>query len=222
MSAIGDQSTFLRAAAAAAAAAAVGDGPARSAGCAANLFSGPVNIVLTLVCVALIAGACRRLCASFSSTRSGPAPTAPPAWRRRQQPDPGACWAFVRVWFRISSTAFIRSPSAGGSTVLRGAGVRRRLAVVAVDAPRRDLGALYFFVVLPILSFVLLHGAPLIGLAVVSTSLWGGILVTVVVATVGMVFSLPLGILLALGRRSELPVVGWSRSLSSNSCAACR
>jgi general L-amino acid transport system permease protein len=53
----------------------------------------------------------------------------------------------------------------------------------------------------------LLHGAPPIGLAVVPTSLWGGILVTVVVATVGIVFSLPLGILLALGRRSELPVV---------------
>ena len=73
--------------------------------------------------------------------------------------------------------------------------------------PRRDFGAVYFFVVLPILSYVLLHGAPLIGLSVVPTSLWGGILVTVVVATVGIVFSLPLGILLALGRRSELPVI---------------
>ena len=42
------------------------------------------------------------------------------------------------------------------------------------------------------------------------TALWGGILVTVVVATIGIVFSLPLGVLLALGRRSELPVVGWA------------
>ena len=75
------------------------------------------------------------------------------------------------------------------------------------SAPHRGLGAVYFFVVLPILSYVLLHGAPIIGLGVVPTSLWGGILVTVVVATVGIVFSLPLGILLALGRRSGLPVV---------------
>ena len=76
---------------------------------------------------------------------------------------------------------------------------------------------------LPILSFVLLHGAPLIGLSVVPTALWGGILVTVVVATIGMVFSLPLGILLALARRSDLPVVRMApRSLSSNSSAACR
>jgi general L-amino acid transport system permease protein len=54
---------------------------------------------------------------------------------------------------------------------------------------------------------VLLHGAAPIGLVVVPTALWGGMLVTVIVATVGIVFSLPLGILLALGRRSDLPVV---------------
>jgi general L-amino acid transport system permease protein len=41
----------------------------------------------------------------------------------------------------------------------------------------------------------------------VPTSLWGGILVTIVVATVGIVASLPLGILLALGRRSAMPAV---------------
>ena len=37
--------------------------------------------------------------------------------------------------------------------------------------------------------------------------LWGGVLVTIVVASVGIVFSLPLGILLALGRRSRMPAV---------------
>jgi general L-amino acid transport system permease protein len=41
----------------------------------------------------------------------------------------------------------------------------------------------------------------------VETRLWGGLFLTLVVATVGIVGSLPLGILLALGRRSHLPVV---------------
>lgn len=41
----------------------------------------------------------------------------------------------------------------------------------------------------------------------VETELWGGLLVTLVVAVVGIAFSLPLGIVLALGRRSSLPVV---------------
>ena len=40
-----------------------------------------------------------------------------------------------------------------------------------------------------------------------STALWGGILVTVVVSAVGIVVSLPLGIVLALGRRSTMPAV---------------
>ena len=41
----------------------------------------------------------------------------------------------------------------------------------------------------------------------VETNFWGGILVSMVVATVGITVSLPLGILLALGRRSQLPIV---------------
>jgi general L-amino acid transport system permease protein len=45
------------------------------------------------------------------------------------------------------------------------------------------------------------------GLQHVPTSLWGGILVTLVVSAVGIVFSLPFGVLLALGRRSKLPLV---------------
>ncbi len=45
------------------------------------------------------------------------------------------------------------------------------------------------------------------GLPWIETSLWGGLLVTMVIAVTGIVASLPLGILLALGRRSNLPVV---------------
>lgn len=45
------------------------------------------------------------------------------------------------------------------------------------------------------------------GLPRVDTVLWGGILVTIVVSVVGIVVSLPLGILLALGRRSRMPAV---------------
>ncbi|MGE0239470.1 MAG: amino acid ABC transporter permease [Parvibaculaceae bacterium] len=45
------------------------------------------------------------------------------------------------------------------------------------------------------------------GLVPVETQQWGGLLVTLVVAVTGIVASLPLGILLALGRRSKMPVV---------------
>jgi general L-amino acid transport system permease protein len=45
------------------------------------------------------------------------------------------------------------------------------------------------------------------GLRHVPTENWGGLLVTLVIAVTGIVASLPLGILLALGRRSKMPVV---------------
>lgn len=41
----------------------------------------------------------------------------------------------------------------------------------------------------------------------VETRLWGGLFITLVIAAVGIVGSLPLGIILALGRRSHMPVV---------------
>ena len=44
------------------------------------------------------------------------------------------------------------------------------------------------------------------GLSYVETSDWGGLLVTLVVAITGIVASLPLGIILALGRRSNMPI----------------
>jgi general L-amino acid transport system permease protein len=45
------------------------------------------------------------------------------------------------------------------------------------------------------------------GLVPVETPQWGGLTLTLVVSATGIVFSLPIGILLALGRRSKMPVV---------------
>lgn len=56
-------------------------------------------------------------------------------------------------------------------------------------------------------SVVLLAFSLNFGLMEVETQFWGGLLVTLVVAVTGIVASLPLGILLALGRRSELPII---------------
>jgi general L-amino acid transport system permease protein len=47
----------------------------------------------------------------------------------------------------------------------------------------------------------------LLGLTFVDTDKWGGIFVSLLVASVGIVFSLPCGVLLALGRRSRLPII---------------
>jgi general L-amino acid transport system permease protein len=43
----------------------------------------------------------------------------------------------------------------------------------------------------------------------VATAVWGGLLITMLLSVGGIVLSFPIGVLLALGRRSSLPVVKW-------------
>src|SRR5205085_9251813 len=65
--------------------------------------------------------------------------------------------------------------------------------------------ALWGFVLLPVVvSAILLGGGPL---AFVPATRWGGILLTLVATLATFATALPLGLLLALGRRSRLPVV---------------
>ena len=47
------------------------------------------------------------------------------------------------------------------------------------------------------------------GLAPIATTQWGGLMLTLLLAVVGIVASFPLGLLLALGRQSALPVIRW-------------
>jgi general L-amino acid transport system permease protein len=62
--------------------------------------------------------------------------------------------------------------------------------------------------VIPIIGIILLAGfAGSERLPAVQTTLWGGLLVTFILAAGGIVLSFPLGVALAFGRRSDLPVV---------------
>jgi general L-amino acid transport system permease protein len=119
----------------------------------------------------------------------------------------GACWPFVYErwpYFVYGSYPISERWRVDTFFVMLVIGV---FWMLWLGAPRRDLGFVYFFVVLPIGAFILLTGWRAVGLMPVDTVLWGGILVTIVVAWVGIVVSLPLGIVLALGRRSHMPAV---------------
>ncbi|MBO0755698.1 MAG: amino acid ABC transporter permease [Bradyrhizobiaceae bacterium] len=127
------------------------------------------------------------------------------------RPEMGACWAFIRdrfAFFIYGSYPIDQRWRVDLFFVLLAAGT---VWLLWLDAPRRDLAAGYLFVVVPIAAFVLLHGSEAFGLPTVETAYWGGVMVTIVVASVGIVASLPIGIVLALGRRSQMPAVKvWS------------
>ena len=173
----------------------------------ANLFSTPFNIALTVIALALlywiVSTALDFLI--FEAVWSGSDREA--CLASEQHREIGACWPFVTERLNYFIYGSYPIPQRWRVDVFFVALAIGVVWLLWLGAPRRGLGALYFFLVLPILSFVLLHGAPVLGLALVDTSLWGGVLVTIVVAAVGIVVSLPLGILLALGRRSAMPAV---------------
>ncbi len=118
----------------------------------------------------------------------------------------GACWAFVGAKFEQFLVG--RYPISERWRVwLTGALFILLLIPLAIPkVGHKPLNALLFFVVFPIVAWVLLLGG-VFGLPLVETPLWGGLLVTLVISFVGIVVSLPFGILLALGRRSDMPVV---------------
>jgi general L-amino acid transport system permease protein len=172
-----------------------------------NLFSSPFNIALTLICAAFLAWVIPPLLRFFLFDAVWTGDSREVCLATPEHPDPGACWAFIHAWFSYFVYGFYPQVARWRVDLFFAALAFGVGWLAWLSAPRRDLGAIYFFVALPLLSYVLLSGVPIIGLMSVPTTLWGGILVTIVVATVGIVVSLPLGILLALGRGSERPVI---------------
>lgn len=176
-----------------------------------NLFATPVDTVLTLLCLLLVAWAAPQILGwtIFNAQWTGADRTAcltvdqggelPSGWS-------GACWAFVNAKF--SQFMFGRYPIAERWRVMLTAAIFIALLtpLLIPRVPYKKLNALLFFVVFPFIAFFLLVGG-FFGLSYIETARWGGLLVTLVLSYVGIVVSLPLGIILALGRRSSMPAV---------------
>jgi general L-amino acid transport system permease protein len=179
--------------------------------CRNALFGSVRDSILTVVAIAVLGlaippafdwlianaaweGTSRSVCATIS--QGG---IRPEGWS-------GACWAFVDA--KLDQFVFGRYPlEERWRPVVVFALFTALLAPLLVPRlPYKVANALLLFVALPLLSGILLLGGAF-GLTYVETSLWGGLLVTLTLSFVGIVVSLPLGVILALGRRSELPVV---------------
>ena len=166
----------------------------------ANLFSGGFNTLLTLLGLYLVWQIVPPLI-DWAFIEAD--------WRGETRADcsrEGACWVFVGERFGQFMYGFYPQDQRWrvDLTVL--------LAVVGaaplfVAAFRHKLRyGLAFLLVYPLLAWWLLHGG-FLGLIAVPTSQWGGLMLTLVIAAVGIAGALPLGILLALGRRSDLPAI---------------
>jgi len=118
----------------------------------------------------------------------------------------GACWPFIAAKFAQLICGFYPADQRWRVTVVFAVAVALLAPLLAPNLPYKRANMLAFFGVFPVLAVGLLRGG-FFGLPSVETQLWGGLLVTLVIAVTGIVASLPLGIVLALGRRSPLPIV---------------
>ncbi len=170
----------------------------------ANLFSSRSNGLLTVVGLWLV----WEIVAGFVDWAIVRAVWNGEDGRACAAPGSGACWPFIKA--KMGLFMYGRYPDAERWRVnltyaLALAGL---VPLMIPRVPGKLWLTLYMLVAFPVLAFVLLTGGVL-GLPHVKTASWGGLLVTLVVASVGIAGSFPLGILLALGRQSALPIVRW-------------
>ena len=170
----------------------------------ANLFSSPLNIALTLLALWFL---WQILPPSIHWLFSGAvwaAADRKECWALMEAPRDGACWAFIRGSLELFLYGWYPEPERWRvdlTFVLFAAAV---FGALRENIPGKKYW-LIFAVAFPFIAAWLLFGG--FGLEAIPTNKLGGILLTLVVAVTGISFSLPIGVALALGRRSRLPVL---------------
>ena len=168
-----------------------------------NLFSSPFNVVLTLLVVWFLWSVIPPLFEWLVLNSVWTADTRKECWDRMAVPEDGACWAFIKGRIQLFIYGFYPHPLRWRVNL---SFVLLVLAIVPVlydKLPGRKY-ALWYAAAFPFIAGWLLVGG--FGLTPVDTDQFGGILLTLIIGVTGISFSLPIGILLALGRRSTMLV----------------
>lgn len=116
----------------------------------------------------------------------------------------GACWAFISKRLGLFTYGFY---PVGERWRVNLAFVLLLVAIAAIlweNMPYRKQG-LMFALAFPFIAYWLLMGG--MGLEPVTTDKFGGFMLTLIIGVTGIAFSLPIGIALALGRQSRLPII---------------
>jgi general L-amino acid transport system permease protein len=165
-----------------------------------RLFSSWANTALTILLIILL-----YLCVSSAINFAIIHAAWPGQGREACAIKTGACWPFIEA--KLPQFIYGRYPEAERwRIILAGLLTAVSFPLFLVPALRaKQLATYYTLLLFPMVTILLAGGV--FGLAPVETPLWGGLALTVAVAFTGMAASLPLGVLLALGRRSELPVI---------------
>jgi general L-amino acid transport system permease protein len=162
-----------------------------------NLFSTPLNVAMTFLGIAILFWIIPPFI-KWAYTDANFAGTT-----RADCTGDGACWVFIKMKLDMFLYGFYPKEDIWRLNSALG------LFVVLIGVFKFLKNAkLKFglFILYLIISFVLVHGG-IFGMEVVPTDKWGGLMLTIVVAAVGIIFSFPIGIIIAFGRASKLPII---------------
>lgn len=180
--------------------------PIRTSGVGAwlrkNLFATPLDGVLTILGLIFLIWVIPPVYNFFIGHAVGPGGTV----EECRMETAGACWAYISSEMEFFIYGFYDIPEQWRPNIVFAMGALLLIPLLMPKVPFKRLNAILFLFVFPIVSYFLLAGG-VFGLKPMPTEKWGGLLVTLIISVVGITCSFPLGIILALGRQSKMPVI---------------
>lgn len=174
-----------------------------------NLFYSWQSTVLTLLLVAMLAKGGYSLIKwallnAVWMVQHGPQGPATDVCRALE--GSGACWAIITEKYRLILFGTYPFDEQWRPALA----IALFISLFVVSAMRRfwrkELAIVWIGTIAAI-AFLMWGGE--LGLEYVPQSRWGGLALTLIIATIGVAIAFPLSILVALGRRSTLPVIKW-------------
>jgi general L-amino acid transport system permease protein len=167
-----------------------------------NLFATPLDSVLTVLGVAFLLWIIPPLYGFFFGNAVGPGGTV----EECRLETAGACWAYIAAEMEFFIYGFYPAQEFWRPNMVFALGALLLTPILIPKVPFKRVNAVLLLLVYPVVSYILLAGG-MFGLRVVPTEMWGGLLVTLIISVVGITLSFPMGIVLALGRQSNLPII---------------
>jgi general L-amino acid transport system permease protein len=167
-----------------------------------NLFATPLDTALTVLGALFLLWVVPPLYGFFFGNAVGPGGTV----EQCRMENAGACWAYIAAEMEFFIYGFYDIAEQWRANIVFALGALLLIPLLVPKVPFKRTNAILFLVVYPIVTYFLLAGG-VFGLKEIPTEKWGGLLVTLIISVVGISLSFPLGILLALGRQSQMPII---------------
>ena len=169
-----------------------------------NLFSSPLNTALTILSLWLLWTIVPPFINWVFLESIWDAADRKDCWAQMPNPREGACWAFIIGSFEFFVYGWYPDTEKWRVNLSFIILIFAIVGVLKEKLPGKKYWLLFAGAFPFIAAWLLLGG---FGLKEVETSKIGGILLTVIIGVTGISFSLPIGIVLALGRRSKMPAL---------------